>query len=164
MNAETHIAIGATIGALILRDIGATRLDASSAIIVLTATLGALLPDLDHEASLISRRAGLLAMPFRLVKHRGLTHSLAALVLIYLLLDALNPPQSILIALLAGYASHIVADMLTPHGVELLFPVRWRLRLLPRSLSISTGSAFEHLLSGLVMLVALIILVPLAIR
>jgi inner membrane protein len=66
--------------------------------------------------------------------HRGFTHSLLAIAA-GLWLFQINLPQSspippdVLQGLTLGYLSHIVADMLTPAGVPLLWPCRWRFRL-----------------------------------
>lgn len=38
-------------------------------------------------------------------------------------------PADALQGMVLGYLSHIVADMLTPAGVPLLWPCRWRFRL-----------------------------------
>ena len=38
-------------------------------------------------------------------------------------------PADALQGLVLGYLSHILADMLTPAGVPLLWPCRWRFRL-----------------------------------
>ncbi|CAM8357672.1 Metal-dependent hydrolase [Klebsiella quasipneumoniae subsp. quasipneumoniae] len=66
--------------------------------------------------------------------HRGFTHSLlavfGALTLFYLKVpDSWIVPADALQGLVLGYLSHILADMLTPAGVPLLWPCRWRFRL-----------------------------------
>ncbi|MCC3264345.1 metal-dependent hydrolase, partial [Paenibacillus polymyxa] len=38
-------------------------------------------------------------------------------------------PADALHAMIIGYFSHLLADMLTPAGVPLLWPCRWRFRL-----------------------------------
>ena len=69
---------------------------------------------------------------FRAVGHRTLTHSLLGVALFAALVLPLAPLLPGLYgALLAGYASHLVADALNTPGVPLLWPVKWRLRLLP---------------------------------
>ncbi len=78
------------------------------------------------ELDLKARGAGL--------GHRGFTHSLlavfGALTLFYLKVpDSWIVPADALQGLVLGYPSHILADMLTPAGVPLLWPCRWRFRL-----------------------------------
>ena len=65
---------------------------------------------------------------------KGFTHSLlavfGALTLFYLKVpDSWIVPADALQGLVLGYLSHILADMLTPAGVPLLWPCRWRFRL-----------------------------------
>lgn len=103
--------------------------------IVPSAILTCLLPDIDHPRSLLGQRLSWISKPIaRLCGHRGFTHSLLA-VLIALTLFYLKVPESSVIpgdalqGLVLGYLSHILADMLTPAGVPLLWPCRWRFRL-----------------------------------
>ncbi len=68
------------------------------------------------------------------VRSPGFTHSLLAvfalLATFYLKVpDTWIIPADALQGMVLGYLSHIVADMLTPAGVPLLWPCRWRFRL-----------------------------------
>jgi inner membrane protein len=68
----------------------------------------------------------------RTVGHRTLTHSLLGIAVFVALASILAPLSSdLFFALVAGYVSHLVADALNTKGVPLLWPVGWRLRLLP---------------------------------
>jgi inner membrane protein len=103
--------------------------------LVPSALLTCLLPDIDHPKSLLGQRLRWLSHPIaRAFGHRGFTHSLLAIAA-GLWLFQINLPQSspippdVLQGLTLGYLSHIVADMLTPAGVPLLWPCRWRFRL-----------------------------------
>lgn len=117
--------------------------------------LGALLPDLDHPDSRLGRAFRVLSVPLsRLFGHRGFTHSLLAAGLLEFGLRQGVPqlPGALREALLIGYLSHIAADMLTPAGVPLLWPLRprFRLPLLP------SGSQWgEALFCGAILLVSL---------
>lgn len=94
--------------------------------------VGALLPDLDHPQSTISRRVWLAGASLRLVvSHRGALHSLLAMAAA-MLLASFAPQGFTPIALSAavGYCSHIFLDALTVSGVPLLWPRRDRYRLL----------------------------------
>jgi inner membrane protein len=68
----------------------------------------------------------------RTVGHRTLTHSLLGVALFallsWLVLDAL---PNLLLAVGAGYASHVFADALNTRGVPLLWPLGRPMRLLP---------------------------------
>ncbi len=68
------------------------------------------------------------------IRSPGFTHSLLAvfalLATFYLKVpDTWIIPADALQGMVLGYLSHIVADMLTPAGVPLLWPCRWRFRL-----------------------------------
>lgn len=68
----------------------------------------------------------------RTVGHRTLTHSLLGFMLFFLpVWLLLGSFPGLFIALVTGYASHIVADALNTPGVPLLWPLGWRFRLLP---------------------------------
>ena len=99
------------------------------------ALLTALLPDIDHPKSVLGQRLKWLSSPIaRLFGHRGFTHSLLAIAAgIFFIQTRLPPdwpiPPDAYHAMIVGYLSHILADMLTPSGVPLLWPCRWRFRL-----------------------------------
>ena len=98
--------------------------------IVPSAVLTCLLPDIDHPKSFLGQRLSWISKPVaRAFGHRGFTHSLlavfGALTLFYLKVpDSWIVPADALQGLVLGYLSHILADMLTPAGVPLLWPCR----------------------------------------
>jgi inner membrane protein len=72
---------------------------------------------------------------FRTVGHRTLTHSLLGVALFVVLVSPVAPlSPDLFLALVAGYASHLVADALNKRGVPLLWPVGRPFRLLPRGI------------------------------
>ncbi|MFD0591070.1 metal-dependent hydrolase [Paenibacillus sp. GCM10027627] len=77
-------------------------------------------------------------LPF--VQHRGITHSLIAIVLLFGLFNTvLALPEALVWALMAAYVSHILLDMFTADGVELFWPLRFRIKLLPSIIAVSSG-------------------------
>jgi inner membrane protein len=61
-----------------------------------------------------------------------MTHSLFGVALFVALVSPLAPfSPNLFFALVAGYASHLVADALNTKGVQLLWPAGWSFRLLP---------------------------------
>ncbi len=132
------------------------------------AAFGSLLPDLDASESKIKHLAVGGIKPFllpsqaihRYLGHRGFSHSLAALLLVSLLVLPLAfwwgllPP----LALLLGYGSHLAADACTRSGIPLLYPRKMRYHLLPRSLRFTTGSMAEDALFVCLALLALLLL------
>ncbi len=79
-------------------------------------------------------------------KHRGRTHSLAAVALLAVGAAFLQfPPWTI--GFLAGYVSHLLADSLTHSGIPILWPFsQARFHLLPFGLKLTTGSWVEYLI------------------
>ena len=131
------------------------------------AAFGALLPDLDAAQSKASNLSlggvAPLALPalvlHRAFGHRGLLHSALGLLLFGLLVClplAFWGGAGPSLALWLGYGSHLAADACTRTGIPLLYPLRWRLFLLPPRCRFVTGSATEDaflpLLASLVLL------------
>ncbi len=116
------------------------------------AVVAAWLPDVDNPRSRLGNGLSAMENPFlnaitrpvswllqtasfilvRTVGHRTLTHSLLGLALfalpIYSLLGAFPALQ---LALVAGAASHIIADALNTRGIPLLWPLGPTFRLIP---------------------------------
>lgn len=120
------------------------------------AIIGSLAPDIDTPHSLLGRWVPFLSYPLdRYVGHRTLTHSLpflAGLAGVGLFLARIGYPGPVL-AFMAGYASHILADMLTG-GVCFMYPLdkRARVKFWP---NVRTGS-FAELPLLVVLLAALL--------
>ncbi|MBI6215737.1 metal-dependent hydrolase [Proteus sp. DFP240708] len=97
--------------------------------------LGSLLPDLDHPGSILGRLFRIISLPLsKLCGHRGFTHSLLAFCGLAILWETQVSPRwdisaDIFHALLLGYLSHLIADMLTPAGVPFLWPLKIRFAL-----------------------------------
>ncbi|MGM1051815.1 MAG: metal-dependent hydrolase [Pseudomonadota bacterium] len=90
------------------------------------AAAAALLPDLDMRHGVVGRLFPWLSEPLEYrFGHRTVTHSLLVCVALALLLWPLLP-YGFWLALVVGYASHPVGDMVTPAGVEWFWPARWR--------------------------------------
>lgn len=93
--------------------------------------IGSLLPDIDMKSSYISKKCRLLYMLLgSKFKHRGFTHSLMFLFIIWLGFEFINifiNPGIIISFLMAGTVtgcmSHIILDLFTKEGVTLLYPI-----------------------------------------
>lgn len=135
MNGPTHVIIGVAAGGALALFTGA---DEGQAIIMAMAALATCkLPDMD------------LHTPFA---HRGITHSLLALAAVYVGSFSLFPVY-IAWAALAGYASHLIADIVTERGIMLFYPLPYRVRLG----LISTGSMGEWVIRTAFMGVILVL-------
>jgi inner membrane protein len=144
MMAGSHMVIGAALWAVTARAAG---LDPAEPVALSAALAGSLLPDIDHPQSWAGRKLRVVSVPLSLVVgHRGVTHSLLAVIagIVLLAWMGLDQPMA---PLVVGYLSHLAADGLTPSGVPLLWPNRRRFTLK----LCSTGSWVEF---GLVALVA----------
>ncbi len=145
MMARSHVVIGAAAWVAVAPML---RLPAFDANLLGLAVAGALLPDLDHPGSWVGRRARPVSTALAaMLGHRGVTHSaLAVAGLVWLMVQA-GQHRGPVWALAVGYLSHLAADMLTPRGLRLAWPLRrsWGVPLC------RTGSPAEPLI---VMLVA----------
>ncbi len=119
MTGPTHALIGATAALVVIGTPAAAMVGA----------LGALVPDVDHPGSTLGRRTfGASHIVRWLFGHRGVTHSAVFVALCAL---SLLWEEKLGMAFVVGVASHVLADMVTPAGVPLLWPVGYRYRLLP---------------------------------
>ena len=120
----------------------------SLVILYIGATIGALIPDIDHVNSKISHHLKPLSKLINLlgIKHRGLTHSILGVLIFGFLtkkLVAINwITAGLYYSLLLGYISHLVADMFNPSGIPLLFPIKFRFKF---GSNITTGGWQENI-------------------
>ena len=145
MMAGSHLALGAAAWLVAAPWLG---LPPASPVSLGLALSGALLPDIDHPKSWVGKRLRPLSSGIaRVSGHRGITHSALALAVgIWSLLHG-GAPRWFVAPLAVGYLSHLAADLLTPGGLRLAWPLRrtWALPLC------RTGSPFEPLVVGLLL-------------
>jgi membrane-bound metal-dependent hydrolase YbcI (DUF457 family) len=165
MKRATHITTGAAVALPVA--LGLSPLAAAGAIFMGMA--GAVTPDYADLRSDIRR----------LLKHRGVSHSIAfaaaALLLVYFILEALTQVADsrfqlhptlvspLLLAFGLGIVSHLVLDAATPSGIRPFLPFSdFRLRVLPPGLRIPTGGHIDglmHQITSLVVTLGLLYLV-----
>ena len=122
MMAGSHVAIGMAAWIWAAPHLGFAPLDPAA---MALAAAGSLLPDLDHPSSWAGRRLPFVSRPLAaLVGHRGVTHSLIAIALCLVLLKQNLLPRIVSLPLITGYVSHLGADLLTPRGLRLAWPLR----------------------------------------
>ena len=86
---------------------------------------GSLLPDIDHPKSWVGRRTRPISTAIASTfSHRGITHSAIAVIGLTTLLLHAGYRRGGVSALVIGYLSHLAADMLTPRGLRLAWPLR----------------------------------------
>ncbi len=104
--------------------------------------------DIDEPDSKIGKFFWPVAQSIKWVLgHRGLLHSLIPPLLLFLICKFIGWNE-IAVAAFIGYGAHLVADMLTPHGVYLLYPIPWRIRG-----PIRVGSFGEYMFAGMLLVV-----------
>lgn len=134
MMAGSHLALGLAGWAFAAPHLGFSPLNPVG---LGLAGLGSLLPDIDHPRSWVGQRARVVSRPLaRVVSHRGVTHSLLAVALGIALLRS---HRWLCAPLAVGWLSHLAADLVTPRGLRLAWPLRrhWAVPLC------RTGSARE---------------------
>ena len=158
MTAKTHILGGVLAAELICL---AGRSSAISVPLLLAgAATGALLPDIDHRGSKVSRSSAAGKVTSfavsALTTHRGVVHTPAFVLLCGVALGAVSffanglIGPALLLGLIVGMLSHLALDTLNPSGIMWLWPLsKKRLHLA----SIRTNSLFEWLTAS-VLLVA----------
>ena len=111
------------------------------------AVAGSLLPDIDHPKSWVGRRTRPVSTVIAsALGHRGVTHSLIAVGALTLLLLHAGYRRAGVSALAVGYLSHLAADMLTPQGLRLAWP-------LPGTWSVPLCRTDSRMESGIVLAV-----------
>lgn len=122
------------------------------------AAVTALLPDIDTPDSLLGHIVAPVSAALNLlIGHRKLTHSLLAVFLVFAAaVWVAGAGHYCTIAVVAGYASHLLLDFLNPQGVPFFYPYPRRY-CLPLTV---TGAVVDNLLGALLGLVLLFSLFP----
>jgi len=122
MMAGSHVALGAAAWLVAAPHLGLPVL--SPACLGL-ALAGSLLPDIDHPGSWLGQRLRPLSrMVGAVFGHRGITHSALALGACAWGLLHDGAPRWAVAPLAVGVLSHLAADLLTPAGLRLAWPLR----------------------------------------
>jgi inner membrane protein len=110
---------------------------------VLIGCVAGPLADIDKQGSIMAKIFFPVSALLRLmnIRHRTFTHSIVFLGLLGALAAPLPPLYDWIF--LAAYASHPLIDLLNEQGVSLFWPLKFKIRLLPRFLAIDTGSTAE---------------------
>lgn len=173
MLGKTHIAFAlalSTLGAVGFSMLTHTPLNVKDLSVFYGAvTLGALFPDIDEPSSTLGKKTLGISNAIKvLFGHRGLTHSIAFIVGIGVLLlflsafsaeilreiPLLNLDEEVLeifmFGFLLGCVLHLMGDMLTPSGVPLFLPFSAKAwHLTPAFLRFKTGGICDYALGML---------------
>ena len=106
-------------------DLYILKLDLISKIILYSsAVLGSLLPDVDIPNSFLGRIIQPISnIIYFIFGHRTITHSLLINIILYLFLLIITANKLILSGIFLGIVTHIMADMITPSGVSIFYPI-----------------------------------------
>ena len=119
--AKSHVAVGFAAWAAAAPMLHLPLFDPACLALVL---VGSLLPDVDHPASWVGRRVKPVStIAASVLGHRGITHSMFAMAGMAALLMHAGTQSGNIWPLVIGYASHLAADMLTPKGLRLAWPL-----------------------------------------
>jgi inner membrane protein len=129
INGTTHYAGGLTVFALYVLQTDTILSNQDLGLGLLLAGYGALMADIDLPGSAISSMLKPISIVYNWIegklcriKHRGLTHSIFAVLLLALMFWYTNYNQYLLYFSI-GYISHIFLDLLTVAGVPLIYPI-----------------------------------------
>ncbi|NEW05108.1 metal-dependent hydrolase [Paenibacillus sp. SYP-B3998] len=113
------------------------------------------LADVDKPGSTMAKVLFPLSALLRLLKvrHRTVTHSI--LIMLLLLLTTSSLPPLFYWVFMVAYASHPLIDLFNDKGVQLFWPIPWKIRLLPKWMAITTGTGAETVFRWLLFLVSL---------
>lgn len=149
MQFKTHLAAAFLFGLFYLELIGYSL--AEGGLILLLFLLGALLPDIDHFSSWLNNKLKITKLLALFLQRRGIMHSLFFAVLLFFVVG-LFWEFTYATAILLGYLSHLLGDMLTKDGLRLFQPFG-QLKI---SGFFKTGKLFEKFI--FILLMVLIIL------
>lgn len=165
---ETHVKGGYLFALLALPFIDSTYLSSYDyiyrfillIIYIFFAYLGSLAPDIDMRGSCASKTFPKLYKIFgNKFRHRGFTHSLIFLYLLcYLSNITLKYTDNNVVfissfsGLIIGCFSHIILDLFTKEGVELLYPIYINFSLLPIKTSSKTEKIICKILNFIIIL------------
>lgn len=89
---------------------------------VILAMIGGLLPDVDHPSSKFGRLVPFISYPVSAIfGHRGITHSLLAIVAMSVILVNYGATDQYIAPLVIGYLSHLIGDWITG-GIPIFWP------------------------------------------
>ncbi|AEI44556.1 metal-dependent hydrolase [Paenibacillus mucilaginosus] len=115
------------------------------------------LADVDKKGSTMAKVLFPLSAVLRVlkVKHRTMTHSLLFMAAMFAL--SISLPEPLFWCFMLAYASHPLIDLLNEQGVELLWPLPIKFRLLPKFLAVDTGSEMETAIRYLLSILSVVL-------
>ena len=95
-------------------------------VFILILVLASILPDIDHSKSFIGRKLRPLSWLINFIfGHRKLIHSLFFVLILTLIIKMFS---NYYLAFLIGYVSHLFLDLLTKQGLQIFYPLKFKVR------------------------------------
>ncbi len=116
---RTHIAFAVFVYILAFK----TGIIHHSFLSLMLILVSAIIPDMDAVNSFTGRRLPAIG---RFLAHRGIFHSLLLPIVAVTLISTLSVELGLVFFL--GYTSHLLLDSLTPSGVRLFYPLKFRIK------------------------------------
>lgn len=140
---KTHSAAGLVAAELVIIYHDGTFWSWEAAGALLLGCLAGPLADVDKQGSTMAKLLFPVSALLRLldVRHRTMTHSLVFILTLMVLSLPLSPLYHAVF--IAAYLSHPLIDLFNEQGVHLFWPLKLRVRLLPKFLAVDTGSTNE---------------------
>src|SRR5699024_5208634 len=147
MTGMTHI-IGGIASSLAFAQF--TELD--PVIMVGAGIIGSLVPDICHGGSRMGRALPIISKLINLIiGHSSFTHSLLHLVILSFQMNRVLQCVGYENGLMIGMISHLALDMMTRSGIQLFFPISFKVRF---PVTIRTGSLAENLIFSTLALIS----------
>lgn len=147
MKGKTHVIGGVTLGLTVVH-----LTDLDPVVVLASSIVGSLIPDICHSGSKIGKRMPILSRIINFVfGHRSFTHSIVFCFVIAFLADFLFSNTAIKTGLLSGIISHYILDMATKSGIQLFFPLNFKVRF---PLTTRTGSFVENIIFSILSLIS----------
>ncbi|MBP1156711.1 MULTISPECIES: metal-dependent hydrolase [unclassified Paenibacillus] len=140
---KTHSAAGLVAAELVLVSQGVSFWSWEAAGAVLIGCMAGPLADVDKQGSTMAKLLFPVSALLRLlhVRHRTMTHSIVFILALMLLSLPLSPLYHAVF--IAAYLSHPLIDLFNEQGVQLFWPLKAKVRLLPKFMAVDTGSTKE---------------------
>jgi inner membrane protein len=149
---RTHLAFGLLIALISLKFLNIKNL----ILFIFIVGFSSIIVDIDYRKSKIGKKTKILSYFFNFVfRHRGFFHTIYIPFIIYLLSITVNY-DTIGLAFLLGYLSHLLLDALTISGIKPFSPL-FKVKI---DGFIRTGSFFENLFFVLILILDIYLVYP----
>ncbi|WP_240422073.1 metal-dependent hydrolase [Paenibacillus periandrae] len=152
---KTHSVAGLVAAELVLVHLDVPFLSWEAVGALLLGCLAGTLADVDKQGSTMAKVLYPISALLKILKvrHRSITHSI--LFILVLMFVTVPLPALFFLTFVFAYVSHPLIDLLNHRGVELFWPLKLHIRLLPKFMVIDTGSLGENVVRWLLLAISL---------